>query len=146
MPNAKIAQWPTPWSLEPNARRNFIDANGKYIGSCFVDDASALVVEAVNNWNGNAERAVAVARAEIGIRRAETEGKEMTNETSPRPWHVVDPNYEDAGVDIIDAEGARVCRDVISADAALIVDAANNVDSWRDAYIKARTERNAFFA
>lgn len=55
MPNAKIDQWPTPWSLEPNARRNFIDANGKYIGSCFVDGASAVVVEAVNNidsWRG----------------------------------------------------------------------------------------------
>lgn len=48
MPNAKIAQWPTPWRLEPNARRNFVDANGKYVGSCFVDDASALIVAAVN--------------------------------------------------------------------------------------------------
>lgn len=50
MPNAKIAQCPTPWSLEPNARRNFVDANGKYIGCCSVDDASALVVEAVNEY------------------------------------------------------------------------------------------------
>ena len=54
MPNAKIARWPTPWSLDPDAERNFVDANGKYIGCCFVDAASALVVEAVNARNGNA--------------------------------------------------------------------------------------------
>lgn len=65
-------------------------------------------------------------------------------EASPRPWSVVDPHYEDAGVEIFDAEGARVCYDLITADAALIVDAVNNADSWRKAYIKARTERNAF--
>lgn len=39
---------PRPWRLEPNARRIFVDANGRYVGSCFVGEASALVVEAVN--------------------------------------------------------------------------------------------------
>lgn len=39
---------PRPWRLEPNARRIFVDANGRYVGSCFVGEASALVVDAVN--------------------------------------------------------------------------------------------------
>ncbi len=51
------------------------------------------------------------------------------DDASPRPWRVVDPHYEDAGVDIFDAEGARVCGDLIAADAALIVDAVNGLRS-----------------
>lgn len=39
---------PRPWRVEPNARRIFIDANGRYVGSCFVGAYSALVVDAVN--------------------------------------------------------------------------------------------------
>lgn len=68
MPNAKIAQWPTPWSLEPNARRNFVDANGKYIGCCSVDDASALVVEAVNNRDELENTSLRLADAVIAFR------------------------------------------------------------------------------
>lgn len=56
----------------------------------------------------------------------------MSDEASPRPWRVVDPHYEDAGVDIFDAEGARVCGDLITADAALIVAAVNERDRLRD--------------
>lgn len=52
-------------------------------------------------------------------------------ESSPRPWRVVDSGYEDAGVDIFDAEGARVCRDLIAADAALVVDAVNQINNAR---------------
>lgn len=40
---------PRPWRVEPNARRIFVDANGRYVGSCFVGAASALVVDAVND-------------------------------------------------------------------------------------------------
>lgn len=50
----------------------------------------------------------------------------MDDGTSKRPWKVFDPGYEDQGVDIIDAEGARVCVDLTKADAELIVKAVNS--------------------
>lgn len=70
-----------------------------------------------------------------------------TTQTSPRPWRVIDkPNGQlvlyTSIIECCDGRKvAFVCR---SADAALIVDAVNNEDSWRRGYIKARTERNAF--
>lgn len=73
--------------------------------------------------------------------------KEMTNEPSPRPWRVVDYAQCPGLADIFDASGSPsglVAGELKPADAALIVDAVNNADSWRSAYIKARTERNAF--
>ena len=70
--------------------------------------------------------------------------KEMTDESSPRPWHVMRFSEEDEPDRIVDANGDEVAIELLEADAALIVDAVNNADSWRGAYIKARTERNAF--
>lgn len=58
------------------------------------------------------------------------------DDASPRPWRVVDPHYEDAGVEIFDAEGARVCKDLTAADAGFIADAVNLYDRIE----KARTD------
>lgn len=58
------------------------------------------------------------------------------DDASPRPWRVVDPHYEDAGVEIFDAEGARVCNDLTAADAGFIADAVNLYDRIE----KARTD------
>ena len=60
----------------------------------------------------------------------------MSDEASPRPWRVVDPHYEDAGVEIFDAKGARVCKDLTAADAGFIADAVNLYDRIE----KARTD------
>ena len=58
------------------------------------------------------------------------------DDASPRPWRVVDPHYEDAGVEIFDVEGARVCKDLTAADAGFIADAVNLYDRIE----KARTD------
>lgn len=75
----------------------------------------------------------------------------MTNEPSPRPWSLFVHGEQEGGdgeISIV-AEGEWIAtmnlrRSTAKADAALIVDSVNNADSWRDAYITARTERNAF--
>ncbi len=77
----------------------------------------------------------------------------MTNEPSPRPWRV-DESIGGWKTCVSDANGNPVAscwgggpteqQEKAESVAALIVDAVNNADSWRDAYIKARTERNAF--
>lgn len=69
----------------------------------------------------------------------------MTNEHSPRPWRITHPGeIEDANGKLLYNLRDCIGGGVDEANAALIVNAVNNADSWRDAYIKARTERNAF--
>ncbi len=65
----------------------------------------------------------------------------MSDEASPRPWRVVDPHYEDAGVEIFDAEGARVCKDLMMADAEIIVYAVNLQARMEEAKAEARRLR-----
>ena len=72
-----------------------------------------------------------------------------SQDPSPCPWRAIHAR-------ILDARGKTVCvcekdsmhgmsdDETAKYDAVLIVDAVNNADSWRDACIKARTERNAF--
>lgn len=66
-------------------------------------------------------------------------------EPSPRPWCIGESASGTMSC-IHDAKGEHIvsCFGIpTEADAALIVDAVNNEESWRDAYIKARTECNA---
>lgn len=66
-------------------------------------------------------------------------------EPSPRPWRIGESASGTMSC-IHDANGEHIasCFGIpTEADAALIVDAVNNEKSWRDACIKARTERNA---
>ena len=66
----------------------------------------------------------------------------MNSAPSPRPWRI--PEVGLIPTEIWSTDGAIVARGVSPLNAALIVDAVNNADSWRSAYINARTERNAF--
>ncbi len=77
----------------------------------------------------------------------------MSDEASPRPWHVEESigGWKSC---VADANGNFVAscwgrgpteqQEKAESIAALIMDAVNNEDSWRRGYIKARTERNAF--
>lgn len=56
----------------------------------------------------------------------------MTDEPSPRPWHVMRFSVEDEPDRIIDANGDEVAIELLEADAALIVDAVNERDRLRD--------------
>ena len=61
----------------------------------------------------------------------------------PYPWSISDVDANGFRP-VFDANGWFVASVIDDEDAAHeIVDAVNNADSWRDAYIKARTERNA---
>lgn len=52
----------------------------------------------------------------------------MTDEASPRPWHVMRFSEEDEPDRIVDANGDEVAIELLEADAALIVDAVNERD------------------
>lgn len=52
----------------------------------------------------------------------------MSDEPSPRPWHIMRYTAEDEPDRIIDANGDEVAIELLEADAAFIVDAVNEHD------------------